>query len=92
MRKINRTKQFRRDYKREARGQHHAVLDELLVNLITDLMSGNPLPKYYRDHALVGNWSDFRDCHLKPDLVIIYQITDDDLTLVRLGSHSELSL
>ncbi len=92
MRTISRTSQFKRDYKREARGQHRVVLDELFANLINHLMSDNPLPLYYRDHALAGNWSDYRDCHLKPDLVMIYQITDDDLTLVRLGSHSELSL
>jgi mRNA interferase YafQ len=55
-------------------------------------MSDTPLPPHYKDHALTGNWLDYRDCHLKPDLVLIYQITDNDLILVRLGSHSELSL
>ena len=92
MRTISRTNQFKRDYKREARGQHRIILDELLSSAINHLMSDTPLPPYYKDHALTGNWSDYRDCHLKPDLVLIYQITDDALILVRLGSHSELSL
>jgi mRNA interferase YafQ len=92
MRTISRTNQFKRDYKREARGQHRIVLDELLSRVIADLLSDSPLPSHYKDHALTGNWSDYRDCHLKPDLVLIYQITDHALILVRLGSHGELSL
>jgi len=92
MRKISRTNQFKRDYKRESRGQYRAVLDQLLMGFVSYFMSDQPLPQYYRDHALTGNWSDYRDCHLKPDLVMIYCISDDELTLVRLGSHSELSL
>ncbi|WP_243405510.1 type II toxin-antitoxin system YafQ family toxin [Solimicrobium silvestre] len=47
----------------------------------------------YRDHPLTGEWKDHRDCHIKPDLVLIYQKTDDSIMrLVRIGSHSELSL
>jgi mRNA interferase YafQ len=47
----------------------------------------------YRDHVLAGNWQDHRDCHIKPDLVLIYRKPDPQtLQLVRLGSHSELSL
>ena len=47
----------------------------------------------YRDHALFGPWEDHRDCHFRPDLVLIYRHADDDtLQLVRLGSHSELGL
>ncbi|WLV67219.1 type II toxin-antitoxin system YafQ family toxin [Pseudomonas aeruginosa] len=51
-----------------------------------------PQPRH-RDHALTGDWKDHRDCHVKPDLVLIYQKPDaDTLRLVRLGSHSELGL
>jgi mRNA interferase YafQ len=47
----------------------------------------------YPDHVLAGNWQDHRDCHIKPDLVLIYRKPDPQtLQLVRLGSHSELSL
>lgn len=92
MRKISRTNQFKRDYKRESRGQHRTTLDEVLSSVINYLVLDTPLPTHYKDHSLTGNWSDYRDCHLKPDLILIYQSTDDALTLVRLGSHSELSL
>ncbi|ASV84412.1 addiction module toxin, RelE/StbE family protein [Ochrobactrum quorumnocens] len=62
-----------------------------------DMLSSDAvLPEKYRDHALTGVWKDHRDCHIKPDLVLNYQKTDDDelliLQLVRLGSHSELGL
>lgn len=51
------------------------------------------LPIRARDHALSGEWEDFRDCHIWPDLVLIYRKPDDaTLQLVRLGSHSELGL
>lgn len=93
MRTINRTSRFKKDYKRETRGQHRAVLDELLIGVASLLAADVPLPEAMRDHALAGEWKDHRDCHLKPDLVLIYRLPDaDTLELVRLGSHSGLSL
>ncbi len=57
------------------------------------LANEQPLDERYRDHALTGDWNDRRDCHIKPDLILIYRKPDSDvLQLVRLGSHSELSL
>ncbi len=47
----------------------------------------------YRDHALTGDWQDYRDCHIKLGLILIYRKPNNDvLQLVRLGSHSELGL
>ncbi len=91
MREIERTTRFKRDYKREARGQHRATLDASLAVVIVALANDQALPERYRDHPLSGEWAGFRDCHVKPDLVLIYEKPDDDtLRLVRLGSHSEL--
>ncbi|WP_216222694.1 type II toxin-antitoxin system YafQ family toxin [Polynucleobacter sp. UK-Kesae-W10] len=57
------------------------------------LIRDAPLPARYFDHALTGEWNDFRDCHIRPDLVLIYQKpTIEVLRLVRLGSHSELGI
>lgn len=93
MRTIERTRQFKRDYKRESRGRHRDVLETDLRDILTDLAGDRPLAEKRRDHALTGDWKDHRDCHIKPDLVLIYRKPDDDrLQLVRLGSHSELSL
>jgi mRNA interferase YafQ len=93
MRTIEPTGQFKRDYKREAKGKHRATLDADLMPVL-DLLVNDEAPEVrHRDHALTGNWSDHRDCHVKPDLVLIYRKPDDDtLQLVRLGSHSELGL
>ncbi len=93
MRKIDPTGQFRRDYKREAKGHHRATLDADLKPVLEALAGDQPLEPRHRDHALTGEWKDHRDCHIKPDLVLIYRKPDDaTLQLVRLGSHSELGL
>ena len=78
------TKQFRRDYKRCAELSAGWILYKLL--------NDEALPPRCVDHSLGGNWQDFRDCHIKPDLVLIYRKYDNVLELVRLGSHSELDL
>ena len=93
MRRIERTAQFKRDYKREKRGRHRTWIDEALLQYVEWLAKDEQLPEHARDHALSGEWKDFRDCHVRPDLVLIYSKLDDDtLQLVRLGSHSELGL
>ena len=93
MRTIERTGQFKRDYRRESRGRHRASLDASLVRIVDILANDRPLEPRHHDHALSGEWSDHRDCHVKPDLVLIYQKPDaGTLRLVRLGSHSELGL
>jgi mRNA interferase YafQ len=88
MRTIERTTRFKKDYKREAKTD--AALDDVLVPVIELLMTDADLPEHLRDHPLTGNWKGYRDCHVKPDLVLIYDRTDEVLSLVRLGSHSEL--
>jgi mRNA interferase YafQ len=61
---------------------------------VVDLLAADrTLPRRNLDHPLTGEWSDHRDCHIRPDLVLIYRKSDDaSLELVRLGSHSELGL
>ena len=93
MRKIEPTTQFKRDYKREKKGKYREILETIFTDILKLLANDKPLPEKHRDHALSNNWYDHRDCHIKPDLVLIYRKPDDaTLQLVRLGSHSELSL
>ena len=93
MRTIESTTRFKRDYKREAKGRHRATLALDLVAVLELLAVDASLDTKYRDHALAGDWADHRDCHIRPDLVLIYLKADEDaLRLVRLGSHSELGL
>jgi mRNA interferase YafQ len=91
MRTIERTNVFKRDFKREKSGQHKRDLEALVFTTISLLAEDKPLPEKNRDHALGGEWRDHRECHVKPDLLLIYRELDVDvLQLVRLGSHSEL--
>ncbi len=70
--------QFKRDYKREGKGQHRATLDADLFSVVDTLANDQQLESRYYDHALSGEWKDHRDCHIKPDLVLIYQKPGDD--------------
>jgi len=91
MRTIERTGKFKRDYKREAKGAHRATLERDFIEVVVALANDQPLAEKHRDHALIGDWKDYRDCHVKPDLVLIYRTPNAGvLQLVRLGSHSEL--
>ncbi|WP_273758954.1 type II toxin-antitoxin system YafQ family toxin [Bartonella sp. AU55XJBT] len=93
MRTIERTTIFKRDFKREMKGRHRHLLDTDLRTVIAALANDQPLEFRYRDHALTGSWSNYRDYHIRPDLVLIYRFVDQDrLVLVRLGSHSQLDL
>ena len=93
MRKVFPRNEFKRDLRRVARGPYRQILlkygefDQVKEMLMSDI----PLPPKYRDHPLHGEWEGSRDCHIKPDLVLVYTLEgDDSLILERLGSHSEL--
>jgi len=88
MKALDRTTKFRRDLKREMKTD--PGIQELLKLVISDLLEGKSLPEKMKDHPLSGEWKDHRDCHVKPDLVLIYKTDEEAVTLVRLGSHSEL--
>lgn len=93
MRTIRYANRFQRDYKRERTGRHGRTLDRDLTAIVQMLAADTPLPRRNFDHPLSGEWIDHRDCHIKPDLVLIYRKPDAaHLDLVRLGSHSELGL
>jgi mRNA interferase YafQ len=93
MRTIKYANRFKRDYRREKSGVLGKKLDALLNEAVAYLLADNPLPVRYVDHALVGEWKDHRDCHIRPDLAPIYRKLENDvLELTRLGSHSELGL
>jgi mRNA interferase YafQ len=88
MKQIELTNQFKRDAKKH-------FLDFLTpewAEVLNCLLNGLTLPEKYRDHPLKGNLKGFRDCHIKPDLVLLYTISDDCIHLIRIGSHSELDI
>ena len=83
------TAQFRRDYKlMKKRGCER----ELIETVLDKLLNGCTLEAAHRDHALTGNYAGFRECHIKPDWLLVYKIERDRLVLVaqRTGTHSDL--
>lgn len=91
MRVVEWSTQIGRDYRRELKSQRGKRLATEFAALLELLVTDAPLEAKYRDHPLKGDWKGYRDCHVWPDLVLIYSKPDaKTLRLVRLGSHSEL--
>ena len=89
MYQIEFTSAFKKSYQlMKKRGYDMTAID----NVIDILRQGKPLEKKYRDHGLTGDYAGFRECHIKPDWLLIYLIEKDILvlTLVETGSHSDL--
>lgn len=77
-------------FKRDAKKRWAELLTEDWTIVAHCLIHDQELPSKYRDHQLIGNWKGFRECHVKPDLLLIYAKFDNRIELVRFGSHSEL--
>ena len=87
MRKIIQTSQFKKNYKAAIkRGKR----PEKLMHIIEELKTGNTLPAKNKNHKLKGEYADCWECHIEPDWLLIYQISSTELTLVGMGSHSDL--
>jgi mRNA interferase YafQ len=90
-RTIERRGIFKRDYKREIRGRYREEVECELPNIIETLAADKQLAKKLRDHPFHGNWRYFRECHVGPDLLLVYRKRRNGiLELVRLGSHNEI--
>lgn len=81
--------QFRKDLKLVAKRGYKI---ELLTNVIKKLANGEKLAPKYKDHQLSGNFGFYRECHIQPDWLLIYEIDGNELILylTRTGTHSEL--
>ena len=86
---IERTSQFKKDYKlAKKQGKNLEALKAIVKMLENDVI----LPESCHDHPLKGNYSNYRECHIEPDWLLVYKKTESILllTLFRTGSHSEL--
>ena len=86
---ITYTAQFKRDYKRIKKRRFNIAELQAVVTLLAE---GKTLPETYRDHALIGSYSNARECLIRPDWLLIYSISNETLVLelMRTGSHSDL--
>ena len=85
--KLFKTNTFKRSYKKLQLTDNQ---DQAFIDVVYKLLHNVALEKRYRDHALKGEYASFRECHVKPDLLLIYKIDDTLLKLVDIGSHSDL--
>lgn len=83
MKKIETTRQFDKDLK------NLGLMPEL-IDVLHPLINGLPVPEKYKDHPLQGNLKKYRECHLKPDLLLAYQLTDDSVKLIAVDNHNNL--
>lgn len=85
---IHQTSKFEKDIKNLVKQHYHLTKLQELIDLLA--VQGANLPGKYRNHYLKGNWQGHLECHLDETLIVIYIIQDTEITLVRLGTHSEL--
>ena len=90
MREVELTSQFKKDYKRERKNPNHKNFEIILTIVINNLQNDELLAPSFHAHKLKGKYNEFEECHLKPDLLLIYFKIENRLQLIRLGSHSEL--
>ena len=81
------TAQFRKDYKlSQKRGKNMDKIKTIMSKLVNE----NPLPQSSKDHLLLGNYKNCRECHIEPDWLLIYELTETEIRFLRTGSHSDL--
>ena len=93
MRNTRQRNEFKRCFRRVARGRYRDVLAEggELRKVITALENDEVLDYRYHDHPLKGDWLGSRECHIAPDLLLVYTLEGENiLWLERLGSHAEI--
>jgi mRNA interferase YafQ len=84
---LARTKKFKRSFKK----LHLKDKDEAhFIDVVAKLLNGIELDENYKDHFLKGYSENYKECHIKPDLLLIYRIYQDELQLIDIGSHSQL--
>lgn len=87
MKLITRTNRFTKDVKKmKKRGKSF----DAFKWVIQELAKGEPLHERFKDHKLIGDYVGTRECHLEPDWLLIYEEHDDEIILIRTGTHSDL--
>ena len=84
---LARTKKVKRSFKKlRLKNSDEAIY----IDVVSKLLNGNPLDKKYKDHFLKGNPEQYKECHLKPDLLLIYRVYKNEVQLIDIGPHSDL--
>ena len=89
MRTIRSSTDFKKDF-RKLKKQNIKLLNQRFEFVISQLIHDIPLDAKFKDHALIGNWKGFRECHIFPDVLLIYKKCKNEVLLAKIGSHSNL--
>lgn len=81
------TTRFKKDFKRVKKQHKNLTKLQTVIEILVDTKQ---LDSRYKDHQLIGNWTNHRECHIESDWLLIYRISDDNLYLERTGTHAEL--
>lgn len=81
------TTQFKKDFKKVKKQYKDLAKLQAIIEILVD---EKPLDPQYKDHQLIGDWKNHRECHIESDWLLIYRVSDTNLYLERTGSHSEL--
>jgi mRNA interferase YafQ len=84
--KVYQTKTFKKHYKARVSEQDKKTIE----TVIEKFLKKEPLESKFKDHNLSGNMNGFRECHIKNDFLLVYQISNNDLILIDIGTHSQL--
>ena len=87
LRQVVSTSQFKKDLKKVLKQGRNA---NKIKKIVEQLQRGTPLAQKHRPHQLTGNWKPKLECHIEPDWLLIYEVNNEDVILIRTGSHSEL--
>lgn len=87
MRRVTQRTQFRRDFKRQKRRGRDI---EKLITVVGVLSKEGVLPRRLRPHKLSGDWGSVWECHVEPDWLLIYDVSDEEVLLIRTGTHADL--
>ncbi len=90
MREVEFTTRFKKEYNRVKKNPNNNYLDFILREVVRTLQNNETLSPNFQPHKLKGKFKQFEECHLKPDLLLVYLKIDNKLKLIRIGSHSEL--
>lgn len=85
---LNIENSFRSDTKRLYK--RNILVQDEIAPIVEKLLNQEPLDPQYKDHPLKGDYTDYRDCHIKADLVLVYKIQNDTLYLSRIGRHRDI--
>ncbi|MHB1680942.1 MAG: type II toxin-antitoxin system RelE/ParE family toxin [bacterium] len=85
--KLSKSNRFKKHYPKRVKNQED---DVIFSSVIENLLNQKPLETKFKDHKLTDDFNHCRECHIKNDLLLMYQVLDDELRLVDIGTHSQL--